>query len=276
MHLRRIADILRSAGVVTVVVTTVGAVGVASEPSGAGDPVRTPDAETTPADDTERRDRDADDVTMFSAAPGGSGATAPSAAPATPPASTPAPPAPPTTLAASPAVEPATPPTEPAPPTAPAPPPVPATTPPPPITQPPPPESRAQRVGRAHVTGVPAAWRDTIAVRFEIIGGRTSWAYHGGLIEIGSGHVDGDFDHLVDVVVHEFGHQIAFRFGSGEYAGAGPEGWPAPADRPEEAWADCVQRVFTRRANPSHGLAPCGGEQLRWAADWLVAPPHDG
>ena len=64
------------------------------------------------------------------------------------------------------------------------------------------------------------------------------------------------------MLAHEFGHLIAFRYGSQAYVGAPPEGWPAPTHRPEEAWADCVQRAFTGRASASHDLATCDGERL--------------
>ncbi len=123
---------------------------------------------------------------------------------------------------------------------------------------------------RAYNTGVPGAWRARINVRFEIIEGSTSWAHSNGVIAIGSNHANGNFNHLVDVVAHEFGHQVAYRFGSQAYPGAAPEGWPAPPQRPEEAWADCVQTAFTGRINPSHGLPPCAGEQRSWAANWLA------
>jgi hypothetical protein len=180
--------------------------------------------------------------------------TSTTAAPAPPEPAVTAPPAPaPAPAEAAPAL-PATP--------APAPPP------------PPPAEDPAWRVQRAYETGVPPAWRAAMPTRLEVVPGSTSWAHGSGTISIAESHAAADFEHLVDVVAHEFGHLIAFRFGTGEYAGAGPEGWPAPPARPEEAWADCVQTAFTGRRNPSHGLAPCGGDQLTWAAAWLaVGPP---
>lgn len=157
---------------------------------------------------------------------------------------------------------------------APAPAPVAATPPPPPPTTPPAPQETAlQRVERAYATGIPAAWRNAIDIRLEIIEGNTSWAEGGGRIMISRSHAESKFDHLVDVVAHEFGHQVAFKYGTGAYAGAAPKGWPEPANNPAEAWADCVQSSFTGRANPSHGLAPCGGEQLSWARNWLQNVP---
>lgn len=155
---------------------------------------------------------------------------------------------------------------------APAPAPAPAAATPAPAPQPA--EAPEWRVQRAFEAGVPAVWRAALPTRLEVVPGTTSWAHGSGTISIATSHASADFDHLVDVVAHEFGHLIAFRYGTGGYAGAGPEGWPAPPERPEEAWADCVQTAFTGRHNPSHGLAPCGGEQLSWAAAWLaVGPP---
>lgn len=169
-----------------------------------------------------------------------------------PPAPTPVPPAPTTTSAPAPALAPA------------------------PAAAPAPAESSDQRIQRAFHTGTPAVWRQDISVRFQVIEGSTSWANSNGTISISRTHVSGRFEQLVDVIAHEFGHLIAFEYGTNEYVGAAPAGWPAPAHRPEEAWADCVQTGFTGRENPSHGLAPCRGEQRSWAAAWLqTGPPTD-
>lgn len=154
------------------------------------------------------------------------------------------------------------------------PPPPPTTVPGPPPTTEPPGETLQERVERAYRAGVPAMWRDTIAVQLSVIEGRTSWAEGGGKIMIARSHAEGAFDHLADVVAHEFGHQVAFEFGTKAYPGAAPAGWPEPAENPAEAWADCVQQVFTGRTSPSHGLAPCRGEQFGWAADWLSSVPE--
>lgn len=125
----------------------------------------------------------------------------------------------------------------------------------------------------AFEAAVPASWRAAIEVRFEIIDGDQSWAHTHGLIEIAAAHADREPEVLADVVAHEFGHLVAFRYGTQAYLGAAPEGWPAPEELPQEAWADCVQRSFTGRANGSHGLAPCEGEQLQWASTWLAQGP---
>ena len=134
-------------------------------------------------------------------------------------------------------------------------------------------EPVAERLERAFAAAVPPRWRSSLPVTVGVVAGGTSWAHPDGRILISSRHAEGDLAHLVDVVAHEFGHQIAFRHGSGDYSGAGPAGWPAPARLPEEAWADCVQTAFTNRRNPSHGLPPCDGPRLDWVRRWLTDPP---
>lgn len=158
-------------------------------------------------------------------------------------------------------------------------PPAPTTTTPPPDPVPAPApqaatqESREDRARRVFGSAVPEVWRADIEVRFEIIDGSTSWAYGDGRILVAQSHVDASEEYLADVLAHEFGHLIAFEYGTKAYTGAAPEGWPEPEHSPAEAWADCVQEAFTGRANPSHGLPPCGGAQLDWAASWLAGGP---
>ncbi len=157
---------------------------------------------------------------------------------------------------------------------APPPPPPPASTPStttPSTTTPAP--SRQERVEQTYRASVPAAWKAAIAVRFSIIDGDTSWAHPDGRIEISRGHADSSAAHLAAVITHEFGHLIAYRYGSGAYAGAAPQGWPEATSNPAEHWADCVQQVFTGTIDPSHGLPPCAGDQLAWARRYLSAGP---
>lgn len=164
-----------------------------------------------------------------------------------------------------------------APPPPPAPPlPAPAAAPAPPAPPPAPPLSPAQRVQAAFDASVPAVWRSAITVRLEIIDGSTSWAHPDGRIQVGTAHANGPEARLRATLAHEFGHLIAFRFGSHEYNGAAPEGWPAYSNRPEEAWADCVSQSFTGIVDPSHGLPPCSGTSLSWTQQWLAQGPPRG
>lgn len=142
-----------------------------------------------------------------------------------------------------------------------------------PAPAPPEAESLEDRRSRAFALAVPDRWRTDIPIQFELGEGWTSWAYPGGRIVVGRRHAQARFELLVDVIAHEFGHQIAFRYGSGAYLGAPPTGWPSPDHHPAEAWADCVQTVFTGRSNPSHGLPPCDGDRLAWASEWLAGNP---
>jgi hypothetical protein len=110
-------------------------------------------------------------------------------------------------------------------------------------------------------------------VRLEVVAGNVSWADPSGRISVSEAHATGPQHRLTAVLAHEFGHLIAFRYGSHEYNGAAPEGWPAYSSRPEEAWADCVATAFTGISEPSHGLPPCGGESLSWTRSWLAQGP---
>ena len=69
-------------------------------------------------------------------------------------------------------------------------------------------------------------------------------------------------------VAHEFGHLIAFQFGSQAFNGAAPEGWPTYSNVPAEAWADCVSRAFTGINDPSHGLPDW--KAIRWPNSWAI------
>lgn len=178
-----------------------------------------------------------------------------------------------TTQAPPPAPEVAAPPTTVAPVVAPAttvPPPPPAPAPAPPVAAP---VSAADRVAEAFTTAVPASWRTALPVALSVIEGNTSWAHPDGRIEIARVHAEGSWSHLLSVTAHEFGHQVAFRYGSGAYDGAPPDGWPGP-DQGDgaEAWADCVAQAFTGIVDPSYDLAPCPQSTVDWTAAWLSQP----
>lgn len=252
------------------------AAGSGFERASAGVAVEAPPARTdvTPTDGPAIVDTDAPPVPdgpVSEAAPAPT-TTSPAVAEPAPPMAPPAPPAPAPTPAPS------------APPAAPAPQPAPAPQAgagpqPAPAPQPAPEpaaartETAEERVDRALVAGVPDVWRSAIVPRIEIVEGSTSWAHTNGTIQIARTHTEVRPEALADLVAHEFGHLIAFRYGSQAYAGAPPKGWPAPQHLPQEAWADCVQRAFTGRATGTHGQAPCEGPPLQWAAEWLAQGP---
>lgn len=125
------------------------------------------------------------------------------------------------------------------------------------------------RARAAFAAGVPSRWWDTVS-SFDTISGTSSFTYPNGRIEIGSYHTSGGWERLKAVVAHEVGHAIAFRYGTGEYPGAPPAGFPVGGARVEERWADCVAVVFTGIQLNAHGLPPCPTEAVMFTADWLA------
>jgi hypothetical protein len=75
------------------------------------------------------------------------------------------------------------------------------------------------------------------------------------------------------VVVHEFGHLLAWRFGTDAFNGAGPAGFPYAGRAPEEMWADCVAQALTGTSYPTAGLGGCPGDALAFTGQWLAAGP---
>src|SRR3546814_18600979 len=103
-----------------------------------------------------------------------------------------------------------------------------------------------------------------------------SWASSSGTIQVSQGHINAGPAIVRAVLAHEFGHLIAFRYGSQAFTGAAPQGWPSYSSRPEEAWADCVAQAFTGVVHPSHGLPACGGGSRSFTGHWhdqAPAPP---
>jgi hypothetical protein len=132
----------------------------------------------------------------------------------------------------------------------------------------------SRRVEVALDAVVPGAWREAVAVRLSLVPGSRSRAWTDGEIEISEFHAAGPWDRLLAVVAHEFGHQIAFRHGSGAYLGAAPEGWAEVGPRPEERWADCVAGALTGVPLRAEGREPCVGAPLETAASILAAGPR--
>ena len=106
-----------------------------------------------------------------------------------------------------------------------------------------------------------------------VIPGSTSRGWDDNRIEIASSHFAMSDPLLRNVIAHEFGHLIAFKFGSQSVFGAAPVGFPAYSSRPEEAWADCVGRALTGVDDASHGLPSCVGVALSWTQAWLALGP---
>lgn len=140
-----------------------------------------------------------------------------------------------------------------------------------PARQPSDPLARAQQ---AMQESAPGNWLAAVPHRIKIIEGTTSYGSTDGTIYVSRFHAGGDWDHLRSVVAHEFGHLIAYAYGSQAYLGAPPTGWPDPGyGRPEEEWADCVEYAFTAIADPAYGMPVCSGSTLSWTQDWLATHP---
>jgi hypothetical protein len=143
----------------------------------------------------------------------------------------------------------------------------------PPTTVPPAPAPAAtdplDRVLAAYQDTIPDHWKSAVPVHYELRSGSTSLSYPDGLESISTFHADGPFARLQFVIGHEFGHEIAFRYGSGAYAGAAPDGWPGAAD--PEAWADCVGVVFTGRPSPVASHQCPEGAALDFTRAWLAS-----
>jgi hypothetical protein len=120
---------------------------------------------------------------------------------------------------------------------------------------------------------VPASWRAALPAQLRLIDGSYSWARTPLTIEIARSHASLTDAYLRVIIAHEFGHLIAFHYGSRQPLGSAPAGWPAYSGNPLEAWADCVSRAFTGVDEPSHGLPSCGGLSLSWTVNWLALGP---
>ncbi len=116
-------------------------------------------------------------------------------------------------------------------------------------------------------------WQAAVPVRVSIIKGATSLSYPDGRLQVGSAHAGGDWTRLQAIMAHEFGHHIAFEYGTQANLGAAPAGWPSSGRNPVERWADCIARDFTGYPLGSHRDAPCDGPSFTWTVDWTAPPP---
>jgi hypothetical protein len=122
-------------------------------------------------------------------------------------------------------------------------------------------------------SAVPSVRLNAVPVRLGVISGTSSLSYADGRLELGTYHLSGPWDRLQAVSAHEFGHHIAFRYGSQAQFGAAPSGWPISGSTPVERWADCVSRSFSGYPLGSHSQTACDGESLDWTTGWLAAGP---
>ncbi len=171
------------------------------------------------------------------------------------------------------------------PPTPPAPPPPPITAPAPPPTTPPTTMAPVSIVDEPAPAAdpadalallqqvVPPRWLAAVPVRIVVIPGNTSWSSWGGLIELGDWHLTSSAARARNVLAHEWGHQVAWLYGTDSYNGAPPAGFPYQGRTPEEQWADCVAEALTGTSNPTGGLGPCPGDALAFTASFFGRAP---
>jgi hypothetical protein len=120
---------------------------------------------------------------------------------------------------------------------------------------------------------VPPRWLAALPVSVRVIGGKTSWSNWNGLIEISDWHLFHAVDRARNTLAHEWGHQVAWHYGTDAYEGAPPAGFPYRGRTPEEQWADCVAEVLTGTVYPSSGLGACPSDALAYTRAFLDAGP---
>jgi hypothetical protein len=122
-------------------------------------------------------------------------------------------------------------------------------------------------------TTVPARWLAAIPVSFEVIAGKTSWSSFSGLIQVGDWQLTHSVADAKFTLVHEFGHLIAWHYGTDAFNGAGPAGFPYTGQMPEEMWADCVATAFTGTSYPTRPLSGCPSDALAFTSRFLASGP---
>lgn len=117
---------------------------------------------------------------------------------------------------------------------------------------------------------VPARWRELVPVTFTVIGGCTSYAQANFVIE--TTECQRRTGHFRWTVVHEWGHQVAIKYGNALGYASGPTGF-ASAD--PEVWADCVANIFTAPGMTIGGSRDLCQDpnMLEFARAFLAAPP---
>jgi hypothetical protein len=131
------------------------------------------------------------------------------------------------------------------------------------------------RANSALKSAVPSAWRKAIpnARATRLISGKSSTSAYRQGIWVSRYHASKRTPLLRSTMAHEFGHHIAFYYGSQVVYGAAPKGFPQGV-RSIETWADCVALAFT--GVDKHGTnvrKHCSRAGLRWTKAWLKKGP---
>ncbi|SDY56699.1 hypothetical protein SAMN05444365_102672 [Micromonospora pattaloongensis] len=122
---------------------------------------------------------------------------------------------------------------------------------------------------------VPTVWRKALLkVNVSgVIGGHSSYSARNRGITIGTYHAQRPWVNLKSVMAHEFGHHIAFHYGSQRVYGAPPVGFPQKSSSQVETWADCVAVAMTGKRYRYSNVPPCGTAALAWTRAWLKKGP---
>lgn len=131
--------------------------------------------------------------------------------------------------------------------------------------QPPPGNNPAGRVHHAVLTKVPHRLRSTINYNVTVINGYTSYASSDGRIQVSRWQMNQDWPKASWVALHEYGHLVAFKHGSGAFYGAGPRGFPGNSGGPE-VWGDCFGYALT---GVKYRNNRCSESNRRWTANWI-------
>ncbi|HET7489789.1 MAG TPA: hypothetical protein VFJ85_17815 [Acidimicrobiales bacterium] len=129
-------------------------------------------------------------------------------------------------------------------------------------------EARARSILQSRV---PADWLAAVPVRIALVPGNTSLAQRG-LLLMGTRSLAGR--NALFLTVHEWGHEVAYLYGTQASAGAPPAGFPYAGPRPEETFADCVANALTGARLATDGTyAFCSAGLAAWVAGWLATGP---
>jgi hypothetical protein len=131
------------------------------------------------------------------------------------------------------------------------------------------------RANSALQSVVPGAWRNAIpsALATKLVSGKSSTSAYRQGIWVSRFHAAQSTPLLRHTMAHEFGHHIAFFYGSQKIYGAAPKGFPQGVTS-VETWADCVATALS--GVDKHGTNVkkiCSRTGLRWTKAWLKKGP---
>jgi hypothetical protein len=131
-----------------------------------------------------------------------------------------------------------------------------------------------RRAQVAYESSVPSAWRAAAPLRVSAItGGYTSLSYTDGRTSVSRYHATRAWSNLRSVMAHEWGHHLAFRYGTQAYLGAPPAGFPQRTSATQETFADCVSWALIGTQYRYGNVPPCNRTAMTWTKRWLATGP---